>query len=80
MLGQVNQLGGFADATQRCFGNGFGFAGDGDDAAVVVGVAFAIEQIHAGHFAHGRDDGVNFGRVAPFGEIRNTFDESFHAS
>ena len=78
MFGEVNQLGGFADAAQRGFGDGFGFARDGDHAAIVIGVTFAIEQVDAGNFAHGRDDRVDFGRVAPFGEIRNTFDESFH--
>ena len=48
------------------------------DAAVVVGVTFAIEQIDAGNFAHRGDDGVDLGGVAPFGKIRNAFDESFH--
>ena len=59
------------------FLNGFALADQRDDAAVVVGVHFAIEQIDAGHF-HGVDDGVNFGFIAAFGEIRNTFDERGH--
>ena len=78
MPGEVNQFGCFADAAQCGFSDGFGFAGYGDDAAVMVCVTFAVEQVDAGNFAHGRDNGVNFGRVAPFGKIRNTFYKSFH--
>jgi hypothetical protein len=43
----------------------------------VVGVHLAIEQVDAGHL-HGVDDGVNFGFIAAFGEIRDTFDERGH--
>ncbi len=78
MLGEVNQLGGFSDAAEGGLGDGVRLAGDGDDAAVMVGVAFAVEEIHARDFAHGGDDGVNFGQIAAFGKIWNRFDESFH--
>ena len=43
MFGEVYQLGGFADAAQRGFGDGFRFARDGDHAAIVIGVTFAIK-------------------------------------
>ena len=78
MLGQINQLGRFAHAAQRRFGHRLGLAGDGHHAAVMVRVAFTVQQVHARNFAHGRHDGVHFGRVAPFGKIGNAFDESFH--
>ena len=44
MLREIDQLRGFADAAQGRFGDGFGFAGERDHAAIVVGVAFAVEQ------------------------------------
>ena len=78
MLGQVNQLGGFSHATKSCLRNGVRLACNRDYAAIVVGVAFAIQQVHAGYFAHRGDDGVNFGHIATFGKIRDRFDESFH--
>ena len=75
---EIDQLGGFADAAQRRLGDVLGFAGERDHAAIVVRVAFAVEQEDAGNFAHGRDDGVHFGGIAAFGEIRNAFDEALH--
>ncbi len=78
MFGEVNQLSGFADAAECRFGDGFWLTGNRHDAAVMIGVAFAVEQVNAGNLAHGRDDRVNFGRIAPFGKIRDTFDKSFH--
>ena len=78
VLGEVDQFRGFSDSAQGCFGHRFRLAGQGDDAAVVVGVAFAIEQVHAGDLAHRGDDGVDLCGIAPFGEIRNAFDQSFH--
>src|SRR3984957_378256 len=78
MFGEVDELGGFADAAQGGFGDRFGFAGQGHDAAVVIGIAFAIENVDAGDFAHGGDDGVNLGDVAAFGKIRNTLDDALH--
>ena len=49
-------------------------ADEGDDAAVVVGIHLAIEQVDAGDF-HGVDDGIDLGGVAAFGEIGNAFNE-----
>ncbi len=66
-----------AHAADGGFLNGLALAGQSNDAAIVVGVHFAIEQVDAGHL-HGLDDGVNFGFVAAFGEIRNAFDERGH--
>jgi hypothetical protein len=74
---EIDQLSGFAHAANGGFLNGFAVSDQGDDAAVVVGVHFAVEQVDAGHF-HGVDDGVNFGFVAAFGEIGYAFDERGH--
>jgi hypothetical protein len=78
MLGEIDQLRSFSDATQSRFGYGFGLSGERDDAAVVVGIALAIEQINTRNFTHGRNDGIHFGDVATFREIGNALDESFH--
>ena len=80
VLGEIDQLRGTPHAANRSFGDIFWLAGQGDDAAVMVRVAFAIEQVDAGHFAHGRDDGIDFGEVAALGKIRNAFDEALHSS
>ena len=77
MMSEVDQFGGFADAANGGFLDRLAFADQGDDAAVVVGIHFAVEQVDAGHL-HGVDDGVNFGFIAAFGEIGNAFDERGH--
>ena len=66
-----------AHPANGCFLNGFALADNRNDAAVVVGVHFAIQQVNAGHF-HGVDDGVNFGLVAAFGEVGDAFDQRGH--
>ncbi len=53
MSGEVDEFGGFTHSAQGGLGNDFGFAGESDDTTIVVGVAFAIEQVHARNFAHG---------------------------
>jgi hypothetical protein len=66
-----------ADAADGGLLNRVAFANESDHATVVVGIHFAVEQIDARHF-HGVNDGVNFGLIAAFGEIGNTFDERGH--
>ena len=70
----VDEFESFARAKNGGFADGRGFSSKSDDAAIVVGVHFAIEQVHARNF-HGIDNGVNFGLVAAFGKIRNAFDQ-----
>ena len=72
MLGQVDQFRGFADAANRRFLNRFALADQRDDAAVVIGVHLAVEEIDAGNL-HGLDDGINFGGVAAFREVGHAF-------
>ena len=78
MFGQIDQFRRFAYSAQGGFGHRFRFTRQRDHAAVVVRVAFVVEQIYAANLAHGRDDRVDFGRVAAFGKIRNTLNNSFH--
>ena len=74
---QIDQFSGLAHAADGGLLNGFALADQSDDAAVVIGVHFAVEQIDAGHL-HGVNNGVNFRFVAAFGKIRNAFDERGH--
>ncbi len=75
MMGEVDQFGGLACAANGGFLNGLAVADESDDRAIVVGIHFAVEEIDSRNF-HGGDDGVNFGRVAAFGKIRNAFNKS----
>ena len=77
VLGQVDQLGSFADAADRRLGDVDRIADQGNDAAVVIGIHLAVEEIDAVHL-HGFKDGVDASLVAPFREVRNTFDECGH--
>jgi hypothetical protein len=74
VLGKIDQLGSLPHSANGGFLNRLALAGQRDHAAVVVGIHFAIEQINAGNL-HGLDNGVNFGRIAALGKIRNAFDK-----
>ena len=74
MFGQVDQLRGLAYSADHRFLNRVAVADQRDHAAVVVGIHLAIKQIDAGHL-HGIDNGVDFGLVAAFRKIRDTFDQ-----
>src|ERR1700687_2541027 len=75
MLGEIDQFGGFAYPANGGFLDGFALPYECDDAAVVVGIHFAVEKINARDL-HGFDNRVDFGRVAAFGKIRNAFNKS----
>ncbi len=75
MFGEIDQLGGLPYSANRGFLNGLALADQRNHAAVVVGIHLAVEQIDAGNL-HGFDNGIDFGRVAAFGKIRNAFDKS----
>src|SRR4030088_2779526 len=77
MFRQVDELGGLANSADSGLLNGLALADQRDDAAVVVGVHFAVEQVHAVHF-HGSDDGVNFSRIASLRKIGYAFYERRH--
>jgi hypothetical protein len=73
--GKVNQLGGLAYTADNGLFDGFPLAHQRDDRAVVVGIHLPVKKIDAGNL-HGFDDGIDFARVAAFGEIGNAFDKS----
>ena len=59
VLVQVDQLRCLADSANGRFLNRVSFACQGDDAAVMVGIHFAIEKVNTFHF-HRVDNCVNF--------------------
>src|SRR5215469_1067485 len=77
VLVEIDQFGSLADAANGGFLNGFALTHNRDHTAVVIGVHLAVEQVDARHF-HGVNDRINFGFVASFRKIWNTFDERGH--
>ena len=75
VAGEVDQLGGLADAANCRLRDGFALANQRDHAAVVVGIHLPVEEVNAGNL-HGFDDGVDLGGIVAFGKIGNTFYES----
>ncbi len=75
--GEIDQLGSFADSTDRGFLNGLALANQGDDAAIVIGVHLAVEQVDAGDL-HRVDDGIHARFVAALGKVRNAFHQRRH--
>ena len=77
MLRQINEFGGLADAANGRLSDIDRIAYQRDNTAVMVGIHLAVKEIDAVHL-HGFENGVNFGFVAAFGEIGDTFDECWH--
>jgi hypothetical protein len=76
MAVEVDEFDGFAGAGESGFDDDLRGRGEGDDAAVVVGVEFEVEQDDAGQGADGGGDGFDGGAVAAFGEIGDALYES----
>ena len=74
---EINKLGRLAHAANGGFRHVDRIAHQGDDAAVVVGIHLAVEQIDAIHL-HGFDNGVDPRLVSPFREIRYAFYDCWH--
>src|SRR5262249_47168885 len=72
---QIDQLSGLAYSSNGSFLDRLSLADESDHAAIVVGVHFAVEKVHAIQF-HGLNDGINFGFVPALGKIRNTLHQS----
>jgi hypothetical protein len=70
VLGQVDEFGSLADAADSGFLNGFTFAHESDDTAIMIRVHLAIEEVHAWNL-HSLDDGINFRLIAALGEVGN---------
>ncbi len=79
MFGEVDQLESFANAAKRRFGDRFRFARERNDAAVVIRVALAVEDVDAFDGLHRGDERVNLRGVAAFGKIRHAFNQTFHS-
>jgi hypothetical protein len=73
MLRKIDYLSGLADTAQYGFHDGLAVTDQRDDAAVVIGIHLAIEEIDAVHF-HSFNDCIDFGFVAAFGKIGNALD------
>jgi hypothetical protein len=76
--GQINQFSGFSDAQERCFRHGIGVTCKCYNAAIVVSVHFAVEDVDARYAAHGGDYGFDFCGIAPFGKVGNALNQSGH--
>ena len=77
MFRQINEFGGLTHAANGRLGDVDRIAHQRDDAAVMVGIHLTIKEIDAIHL-HGFQNCVNFGFVAAFRKVRNTFDEYWH--
>ncbi len=75
--GQVDEFRSFADAANHGLLHLRGIANQRDDAAVVVGIHLAVEEVDAVQL-HGLEDGIDLGLIAAFGEVGYTFDECGH--
>ena len=63
------------DRADRGVGDRGRRADEGEDGAIVVRVLLAVEQDHFGDGEDAVDDRIDFGGVAPLGEIRHALDE-----
>jgi hypothetical protein len=76
---QINQFGGFLDATHCAFSYGVFISAEGNHRSVVVSVATHIQDITTarsngtGDFAHGSS-------IAPLAKICDTFNDLGHSS
>ena len=75
--GEVDQVAGLGDAVEGGLHRAVGGRHEGDDGAVMAGIARRIEDDHALDARDGGDDGGDDLGATPLGEVRNAFDE-FH--
>ena len=68
VLREINNLGSLADATNGGFHELLAIADQRNDAAIVVGIHLAVEQVDAINL-HRFDDGINLGLIAAFGKV-----------
>ena len=78
VLGEVDQLHGFACALKCSLSHRIRFSRQRHHAAVVVCVHLPVQNIDTRHTAHRRNKGFHFCGVASFGEIRDAFNQSLH--
>lgn len=74
MGAEIDELEGDADGSDDGGGHGIGRAGEGEYAAIVVGIGLAAEQSDAG-LAQGLFEGGEGGLLAAFAEVRDGLNE-----
>ena len=75
MLIQINQIASDTGSAHGTLDNSITFSGKGDNTAVVVTVACAMQDAGAANRGNGRLQRVDPGRIAAFRKIRNALDE-----
>jgi hypothetical protein len=77
--GEIDQLDGFRHAAQGGVGHRGGWAYEGEDRAIVIGIRLAVQQDHLGDGEDRLNDGIHLGGIASFGKIGNTLHQlSWH--
>ena len=71
---EVDRSGSFGGNTHSSFQDGRSRTGERDNAAIMIGVAGAIENDHTRHGGNSRFQGGYTGLVAAFGKIGYAFD------
>ena len=72
---EVDQGDGLFHRAKGGIGHGGGRTHEGEHAAVVIGIGFAVEQHHLGNGEDGLHDGVDLGGIAALGEIGDALHE-----
>lgn len=72
---QIDPLRGHSGGAHRGFEHGLAFPREGDDGAVVIGIAGAMENKRAVHAGDGCYERVYCFQIVPFGEVRNALDK-----
>ena len=75
MLGEIDEGDGLFHRAERGFGDRGGRPDEGENAAVMIDIGFAIEQHDSGDRSDGCGDRVDFRGVASFRKVRNTFNQ-----
>jgi hypothetical protein len=74
VAGEIDQRSGAFDGAEGGIGDGGGRTNEGEHAAVVIRIGFAVEEDDLGNGEDGLHDGIDLGGIAAFGKIRDTFD------
>jgi len=75
LLGQIDQRDGLLHRAERSIGNRGRRTGEGQHAAVMIGIGFTIQQDHLGNGEDCLYDCVNFSGIAAFRKIGDTLYE-----
>src|SRR2546427_13279044 len=76
--GKVDSVEGLFSRPKCGFADGFGRSDEGQDAAVVIGVALAVQHDDAGDSLNGVDQRVNGLGLPAFAEVGDALDKTIH--